>query len=115
MRVQTAARFKSFSELKDFIYITLCKREQFAIDAFPMTERVLKQGSKTCGFLFSIYGPRSVVCNAVFETGKNAIHFYSSSGERVMTTPVELLCERIHSANGKASPDQGVFSGNCQS
>lgn len=90
MTVQPIARFKSFVELKDFIYTTTCNREQFARDAFPMSERVLKRGGRTCGFLFSIYGPRSVVCNAVFETERNAIHFYSSTGERVMTTMVNI-------------------------
>lgn len=90
MTVKPAARFKTFFELKEFIYSTVCQREHFAEGAFPMTERVLKRRDQICGFLFSIHGPRSVVCNVVFETEKNAIHFYSAAGERLRTILVEL-------------------------
>lgn len=91
MKVQPAARFKTFVELREFVYSTLCRQEQFAEGAFPMTERVLKRRKDVCGVLFSIYGPRSVVCNAVYETERNAIHFYSSAGVRVMTTLVDVV------------------------
>ncbi len=90
MTVKPAARFQTFFELKDFIYSTVCQREHFVEGAFPMTERVLKRRDQICGFLFSIHGPRSVVCNVVFETERNAVHFYSAAGERLTTVLVEL-------------------------
>ena len=88
MRLQPLARFRSYVELRDFVYATICDREQFAEDVFPMVERKLMRGDRTCGFLFSVYGPRSVVCNAVFELSRNMVHFYSASGERVLSQTV---------------------------
>lgn len=91
MTLNTAVSFNSFAELREFVFGTMCDREQFAPDAFPRTERVIKRGDAVCGYLFSIYGPRSVVCNAIFETNSNSIHFYSAGGERVLSIRVSRL------------------------
>jgi hypothetical protein len=97
MHVHPKARFKTFVEIKDYIYSTLCQREQLQVGAFPMTQQVLRQGEKLCGFLFSIHGPRSVIFNAVFELERNAIHFYNSSGERFLTTSIGVAPPVINS------------------
>lgn len=90
MQVMPSGRFKTFVELKDYIYSTLCQREQLALGAFPMTEQVLRRGDKLWGILFSVHGPRSVVFNAVLETEGNAVHFYSSTGQRFKSTPIGM-------------------------
>ena len=95
MTIPSVIGFRTFTELRDFVYATMCDREQFAKDAFPMSERVLKRGNDVCGYLFSIYGPRNVVCNAVFETRTNAIHFYSASGARVLSRRVSKAPELL--------------------
>lgn len=88
MQIMPPSRFKTFVELKDYVYATLCHREQLDVGAFPMTQQTLHRGGKLWGVLFSVHGPRSVVFNAVFEAEGNAVHFYSSSGERFQTTNI---------------------------
>ena len=95
MTRRSIAGFGSFAELRDFVYATLCEREQFAVGAFPMTKRLIKRGGKACGCLFSVYGPRSVVCNAVLECQTNSIHFYGAGGERGMTTQLQKAAEEL--------------------
>ena len=89
MTIESVAGIDSYHELKEFVHNRICEREQFDLNAFPMTCRQLFQAGKLCGFLFSIYGPRSVVCNAVFETRSNAIHFYNATGQRVLTSQLQ--------------------------
>ena len=81
-----SARCQTFMELKDFIYKTLCQREQLVVGAFPMTEHLLRRCGTLCGVLFMVHGPRSVVFNAVWEMDRNNVIFYGSSGERFQTT-----------------------------
>ncbi len=81
-----SARCQTFMELKEFIYKTLCQREQLVVGAFPMTEHVLRRCGTRCGVLFIVHGPRNVVFNAVWEMDHNNVIFYGSSGERFQTT-----------------------------
>ncbi len=81
-----SARCQTFPELKEFIYKTLCQREQLVVGAFPMTEHVLRRCGTLCGVLFMVHGPRNVVFNAVWEMDRNNVLFYGSSGERFQTT-----------------------------
>lgn len=90
MQVQSVHRIQTFVELKDFIYSTLCQLEQLAEGAFPVTWKKLKQGENLCGFLFSVQGPRSVTFNAVFESKRGMVHFYSSSGERRLSRQIAV-------------------------
>ena len=91
MQSQSLMSFETFIELRDYIHRTLCKLEQLEMRSFPLTQQVLRRGEEICGYLFSIYGPRSIVFNAVWETDRNSIHFYGSSGEKVLTTPLEAM------------------------
>ena len=81
-----SARFSTFFELKDFIYQTLCQREQLVVGAFPITEQLLCRRGAPCAVLFVVHGPRNVVFNAVWDMECNAVLFYGSSGERFQTT-----------------------------
>ena len=83
------ANFNTFTELKNYIHEKLCELEQLDAKSFPLSQQSLKQrGDQLCGYLFSISGPRSVVFNAVLETVNNVIHFYNSSGERVVSESI---------------------------
>ena len=53
---------------------------------FNITERILVRGRRPCGIFFCLHGPRSVKLTAIWETDRNTILFYSSSGERVVKT-----------------------------
>jgi hypothetical protein len=48
-----------------------------------MTERLLLRGDKPCGMLFCLHGPRAVKFTAVWETERNTVLFYGSTGERL--------------------------------
>ena len=39
-------------------------------------------GGKPCGMFFCLHGPRSVKLTAIWETQRNTVLFYGSSGER---------------------------------
>ncbi len=77
--------FSSIEQLRGFIYGTLCSHEKLALGAFEMTERLLRRSNASCGILFCLHGPRSVLINAVWETDGNTIIFYGSGGERFLT------------------------------
>jgi hypothetical protein len=87
--------FKSIVELKEYVHERLCELEQLDMSCFPLSQQALKRGGELCGYMFSILGPRSIVFNAIFETDSNAIHFYNSSGERVVSEKV-LQAPSIH-------------------
>lgn len=97
MQVHSDNRIKTFVELKEYIYATLCQNEQLAVGAFPITWQVLKRGNQTCGFLFSVQGPRNVMFNAVFAVEHNVVHFYNSAGQRVLTKQVGVASSLLGS------------------
>lgn len=47
-----------------------------------MTAQVLTRRGRPCGIFFCLHGPRSVKCTCIWETDKNTILFYGTSGER---------------------------------
>ena len=55
------------------------------LGAFRLTEHVLLRGREPCGILFCLHGPRAVKFTAVWETVRNTILFYGSTGERLDT------------------------------
>lgn len=72
--------------LKQFVVTTLCNHDQLEIGAFPVTQRILVRSGKPCGVFFCLHGPRSVKFTAVWETERNTVLFYGSTGERFMKT-----------------------------
>ena len=85
MRVECLENFENFNEVKDHVHKRLCELEQLEMNSFPLSLQLLKRGATACGYIFSISGPRSVLFNAILETEKNSIHYYNSSGERVVS------------------------------
>jgi hypothetical protein len=73
---------KNISELRTFIQLQLCQHEQLEPGIFPITEHLLTRGGRPCGIHFSLHGPRSVRLSAIWETERNTVLFYSSTGER---------------------------------
>lgn len=76
----------TLEELRDYVNETLCNQYQLQIDAFKMTQRILRRGNKPCGIYFCLHGPRAVKFTAVWETDRNCILFYGSDGERFQKT-----------------------------
>jgi hypothetical protein len=75
-------QINNLENLKDFVNEVLCQHQQFEIGAFPVTERILIRGGKPCGMYFCLHGPRAVRLTAIWETDRNTILFYGSTGER---------------------------------
>lgn len=80
----------SLEELRGYVNQTLCEYHQLQLDAFAMTERILHRAGKPCGIYFCLHGPRSVKFTAIWETERNQILFYGSTGERFQKTQ---LCD----------------------
>lgn len=78
--------FTELEQLRDYIYQTLCEKEQLEPGAFPMTERIIVRADDPCGMYFCLHGPRSVKCTAIWETETNSILFYGATGERFLRT-----------------------------
>jgi hypothetical protein len=76
----------SLSGLRDYVQQTLCEQNELEVGAFTVSERILVRGQRPCGMFFCLHGPRSVKLTAIWETDRNTILFYNSTGERVYKT-----------------------------
>jgi hypothetical protein len=75
--------------LRGYVHQTICEQNELEVGAFAMTERILVRAGKPCGIYFCLHGPRSVKLTAIWETDRNTILFYGSSGERQMRTQLQ--------------------------
>lgn len=83
MVTKTPLAISSYSELKSFVYETLCHDHELLCNAFPTSESILKRGKQeSCGMLFCLHGPRAVKFSAIWERANNRILFYGPSGKR---------------------------------
>jgi hypothetical protein len=76
----------SLEDLREYVNETLCDHYQLQVDAFRMTERILRRSGKPCGIHFCLHGPRAVKFTAIWEAEGNQILFYGSNGERFQKT-----------------------------
>ena len=74
---------QNLSELRQFVYQTLCEQNDLEVGIFELTERILVRGGEACGIYFCLHGPRSVQLTAIWETDGNTIWFYGATGERL--------------------------------
>jgi hypothetical protein len=74
----------NLNDLRSYVHQTICDQNELEPGVFPVTERFLVRGRQPCGIFFCLHGPRSVKLTAIWETDRNTILFYSSSGERVL-------------------------------
>lgn len=79
----------NLNDLRSYVHQTICDQNELEPGVFPVTERFLVRGRKPCGIFFCLHGPRSVKLTAIWETDRNTILFYSSSGERVLKAQLE--------------------------
>ena len=76
----------NLDDLRTYVHSTICQQNELQVGAFHITERILVRGERPCGIFFCLNGPRSVKLTAIWETDRNTVLFYSSSGERVCKT-----------------------------
>jgi len=78
----TSPVIQTLDELRTYINTILCQHNQLEIGAFPLTERILIRSERPCGIYFCLHGPRAVKFSAIWETQRNTVLFYGSTGER---------------------------------
>jgi hypothetical protein len=78
-----APAFNDLDDLRDFVQQTICSQNGLVVGAFSMTERAFLRGTRPCGLMFCLQGPRSVEWTAVWDADRRTILFYGSNGERV--------------------------------
>lgn len=76
----------NLNDLRTYVHQTICTQNELEPGAFRVTERILVRTKRPCGILFCLHGPRSVKLTAIWETDRNTILFYNSTGERVGKT-----------------------------
>jgi hypothetical protein len=91
--ISQPVRIPNLNVLREFVYETICRHEQFELGAFQMTERILVRGGRPCGIHFCLHGPRSVKLTAIWETSRNTVLFYGSTGERFHKTELTVAPE----------------------
>ena len=92
---QDCIEINDLKQLRNFVSNTLCQRNDFEEGVFQVTEKLLTKCGKMCGMFFCLHGPRSVKLTAVWETEKNAVFFYGSTGERFQKTTLTGLTELV--------------------
>ncbi len=90
-------QISNLDALREFVNETLCEHYELKLDAFELTERVLRRGGRPCGMYFCLHGPRAVKFTAIWETDRNRILFYGSTGERILKTQL-LVAPRLDRA-----------------
>jgi len=83
---------KTFSDLRHFVYQTLCEHHELLANSFPTTESLLKRGGRdACGVMFCLHGPRAVKITAIWEKDNNRILFYGPTGKRYCQVDLYML------------------------
>ncbi len=88
---ESSPQISDLSELREFVQRQLCERNELEVGAFQFTERILEKGGAPCGICFCLHGPRSVKLIAIWETRRNTLMFYGSTGERVQKIQLASL------------------------
>jgi hypothetical protein len=83
-------RLQNLEHLRQYVSRILCQHDQLELGAFRITERLLVRRGRPCGIFFCLHGPRSLKVTAVWETERNTILFYNSTGERFHRTQLTL-------------------------
>jgi hypothetical protein len=84
--MSASLQIDNLNELRNYVHQTICNQNELEPGAFQVTERILVRLKRPCGIFFCLHGPRSVKLTAIWETDRNTILFYNSSGERVGKT-----------------------------
>jgi hypothetical protein len=79
---ETPAEVTSLDELRNFVHVILCRKENLLENHFPMTELELLQNGRRCGLQFVLHGPRSVKLAAVWAASSNEVLLYDATGRR---------------------------------
>jgi hypothetical protein len=79
---ETPADVRSHEQLRVFVHVALCRKENLLEHHFPMSELELRQNGARCGYQFVLHGPRSVKLAAVWSSASNEVLLYDATGKR---------------------------------
>ena len=82
MMPAASADIRTLDDLRNFIHLALCRKENLLEHHFPMSELELKRNGDCCGFQFILHGPRSVKLSAVWDRIGNEVLLYDVVGKR---------------------------------
>ena len=80
--VESPADVRTIHDLRHFIHVALCRRENLLEHHFPVTELELTQNGRHCGSQFILHGPRSVKLSAVWDRKAGDVLLYDAVGRR---------------------------------
>ncbi|MFM7832067.1 MAG: hypothetical protein ACKPJD_09775 [Planctomycetaceae bacterium] len=81
-RTESLSEIRTLEQLRHFVHVQLCRRENLLEYQFPMTELEIQQSGRRCGVQFLLHGPRSVRLAAVWAEAVNELLFYDATGRR---------------------------------
>lgn len=74
--------FSAVEELAGFVHEVLCDKDALDPAVAPLFRTPLRRGTRVCGVVFHVEGPRLLRTSAVWSADDNRIIFYDSSGLR---------------------------------
>lgn len=93
MMINSIEEVRTLNDLRNYIHLSLCARENLLPDQSGILESRLVKRGEECGRQFTVHGPRSVKLGAIWTSEHNEIFFYGTNGERFMKiTLPQRLC-----------------------
>lgn len=89
MKPTANADIRTLDDLRQFIHLELCRKENLLENHFPMTELELTRSGQCCGYQFILHGPRSVRLSAVWDRSGNVVLMYDVVGNRFAKVPLK--------------------------
>jgi hypothetical protein len=84
--ITPSAVIENLDELRSYVKNILCLHSHLEVDQLSLSERILIRAERPCGIFFCLTGLRGVKLSAIWETERNTVLFYGSSGERFHKT-----------------------------
>ncbi len=84
--VEYVASLLTYEELAQFVARTLSQFETLESECYQLSQHILTRGDRPCGVYFCLHGPRAVRLSAIWETDRNTVLYYGSSGRRLGRT-----------------------------
>jgi hypothetical protein len=72
----------AMEDLATMVHQTLCDKDVLDPDQTPLFRTPLRKGSRVCGIVFHVEGPRLMRTSAVWSADDDRVIFYDSAGLR---------------------------------
>lgn len=79
---QAVVACAAIEDLSAFVLQVLCEKDALDPNQTPLFRTPMRKGSRICGMIFHIEGPRLLKTSAIWTADDDRILFYDSSGMR---------------------------------